>query len=138
MSFWRVLPFVICISVLAYMYVCFYDNITTYSVFPKVLLNYTTCFTICRDRGFVFDKGNIVGKRKNCKIFFTSTTLSNNLSSKTTSPGFEPQWILWVFFMGLSLGKTLQRSSLVPVKPRGDMNNVSCRRETTEIMLKAA
>ena len=37
----------------------------------------------------------------------------------------------------LSLGKTLQSPSLVLVKPRKDMNNVSCRRDITEILLKA-
>ena len=32
----------------------------------------------------------------------------------------------------------LQSPSLVLVKPRKDMNNVSCRRDMTEIVLKAA
>ena len=41
-------------------------------------------------------------------------------------------------FVGVSLGKTLQSPSLVLVKPRKDMNNVSCRRDMTEILLKAA
>ena len=41
------------------------------------------------------------------------------------------------FFVGVSLGKTLQSPSLVLVKPRKDMNNVSCRRDMTEIFLKA-
>ena len=38
----------------------------------------------------------------------------------------------------VSLGKTLQSPSLVLVKPRKDMNKVSCRRDMTEILLKAA
>ena len=41
-------------------------------------------------------------------------------------------------FAGGSLGKTLQSSSLVLEKPRKDKNNVSCRRDMTEILLKAA
>ena len=40
-------------------------------------------------------------------------------------------------FVGLSLGKTLQSPNLVMVKPRKDMNNVSCRHDMTEILLKA-
>ena len=40
------------------------------------------------------------------------------------------------FFVSVSLGRTLQSPSLVPVKPRKDMNNVSLRRDTTEILLK--
>ena len=42
------------------------------------------------------------------------------------------------FFAGVSLGKTLQSPSLVLVKPRKDMNNVICRRDMTEILLKVA
>ena len=42
------------------------------------------------------------------------------------------------FFEGASLGKTLQSPSLVVVKPRKDMDNVSCRPDITEILLKAA
>ena len=41
------------------------------------------------------------------------------------------------FFVGVSLGKTLQSSSLVLVKPRKDTNNVSRHRDMTEILLKA-
>ena len=41
------------------------------------------------------------------------------------------------FLVGVSLGKTLQSPSLVQVKPRKDMKNVSCRRDMTEIPLKA-
>ena len=33
------------------------------------------------------------------------------------------------------LGKTLNSSSILPVKPRKDMNNVSYRRNTTEIKM---
>ena len=51
-------------------------------------------------------------------------------------PGFEPHWILG-FFVGVSLGKTLQNPSLIMVKPRKEINNVSCRRDMTEKMLKA-
>ena len=43
-----------------------------------------------------------------------------------------------VFFVGVSLGKTLQSLSLVLVKPREDMNNKSCHRDITQILLKAA
>ena len=39
------------------------------------------------------------------------------------------------FFVGESLGKTLQSSSLVLMKPKEHINNVSCRRDMTEIML---
>ena len=42
------------------------------------------------------------------------------------------------FFVGVSLGKTLQSSSLVLGKPRKDMNNMSCHHDMTEILLKAA
>ena len=42
------------------------------------------------------------------------------------------------FFAGVSFGKTLQSPSLVLVKTRKDMNNVSCRLDMTEILLKAA
>ena len=42
------------------------------------------------------------------------------------------------FFVGVSLGKTLQSPSLVLVKLRKDMNNVSCHRDMTEILLNAA
>ena len=42
------------------------------------------------------------------------------------------------FFVGVSFGKTLQRPSVVLVKPRKDMNNANCRRDMTEILLKAA
>ena len=42
------------------------------------------------------------------------------------------------FFVGVSLGKTLQSPSLVLMKPRKDMNDVSCRCDMTEILLKVA
>ena len=42
------------------------------------------------------------------------------------------------FFVGVSLDKTLQSISQVLVKPRKDMNNVNCRRDMTELLLKAA
>ena len=48
-------------------------------------------------------------------------------SSRTGSSGF---------FVGVSLGKILHSPSLVPVKPRKDMNNVSCHRDMTKILLK--
>ena len=38
------------------------------------------------------------------------------------------------FFVGVSLGKTLQSSSPVLVKPRKDMNSVSCRRDMTGLL----
>ena len=41
-------------------------------------------------------------------------------------------------FVGVSLGKTLQNPSLVLVKLRKDINNVSCRHDMTEILLQAA
>ena len=40
------------------------------------------------------------------------------------------------FSIGVSLGKTLQSPSLVLVKPKKDMNNVSCGRNVTEVLLK--
>ena len=39
------------------------------------------------------------------------------------------------FFVGVSLGKTLQNDSLVLVKSSIDMNNVSCRRAMIAILL---
>ena len=50
-------------------------------------------------------------------------------SSRTGSCGF---------FVGVYLGKILQSPSLVLVKPRKDMNNVSCCSDMTEILLKMA
>ena len=50
-------------------------------------------------------------------------------SSRTGSSGF---------FRGSVLGQDTSKPSLVLVKPRKDMNNVSCRRDMTEILLKAA
>ena len=50
-------------------------------------------------------------------------------SSRTGSSGF---------FRGSVLGQDTSEPSLVLVKPRKDMNNVSCRRDMTEILLKAA
>ena len=41
-----------------------------------------------------------------------------------------------VFFVGVSLGKTRESPSLVLVKPRIDTNNVNCRRDISEILLK--
>ena len=41
------------------------------------------------------------------------------------------------FFMGVSLGKTLQIPSTVLVKPRKDVNNMSFCHDMTEILLKA-
>ena len=43
-----------------------------------------------------------------------------------------------VFFHGSVLGQDTSDPSLVLVKPRKDMNNVSCRRDMTEILLKVA
>ena len=40
--------------------------------------------------------------------------------------------------MGVSLGKTLHSHSLVLGKPKKDMINLSCHRDMTEILLKAA
>ena len=42
------------------------------------------------------------------------------------------------FFEVVSFGKTLQSPSLVAVKPRKYINNVSSRRDMTEILLEAA
>ena len=41
------------------------------------------------------------------------------------------------FIMGVSFVETLQSPSLEPVKPRKDMNCVSCYHDETKIMLKA-
>ena len=49
-------------------------------------------------------------------------------SSRTGSSGF---------FRGSVLGKDTSEPSLVLVKRRKDMNNVSCPRDMTEILLKA-
>ena len=50
-------------------------------------------------------------------------------SSRTGSSGF---------FRGSVLGQDTSEPSLVLVKPGKDMNNVNCRRDMTEILLKAA
>ena len=50
-------------------------------------------------------------------------------SSRTGSSGY---------FHGSVLGQDTSEPSLVLVKPRKDMNNVSCRHDMTEILLKAA
>ena len=50
-------------------------------------------------------------------------------SSRTGSSGF---------FRGSVLGQDASEPSLVLVKPRKDMNIVSCRSDKTEILLKAA
>ena len=42
------------------------------------------------------------------------------------------------YFRGSVLGQDTSEPSLVLVKPRKDMNNVSCRHDMTEILLKAA
>ena len=42
------------------------------------------------------------------------------------------------FFRGSVLGQDTSKPSLVLVKPRKDTNNVSCCRDMTEILLKAA
>ena len=54
-------------------------------------------------------------------------------SSRTVSSGF-----FFFFFRGSVLGQDTSKPSLVLVKPGKDMNNVSCRRDITEILLKAA
>ena len=57
--------------------------------------------------------------------------------SKSRGPGFEPHRILWVFWLECPWARH-QSPSLVLVKPREDMNNVTCRRHMPEILLKAA
>ena len=42
------------------------------------------------------------------------------------------------FFRGSVLGQDTSEPSLVLVKPRKDMNNVSCHRDMTEVLFKAA
>ena len=42
---------------------------------------------------------------------------------------------IWIFFIEVPLGKTLQSPR---VKPREDMNNVSCCYDKIEILMKAA
>ena len=49
-------------------------------------------------------------------------------SSRTGSSGF---------LRGSVLGQDTSEPSLVPVKPRKNMNNVNCRRDMTKILLKA-
>ena len=45
----------------------------------------------------------------------------------------DPAWLHGKVF---DLSKRLQSTSLVLVKPKKDMNNKSCRRDMTEILLK--
>ena len=57
--------------------------------------------------------------------------------SSSRGPGFEPHWILWVFSWECPWARHFI------AKPRTgetqeSMNNVSCRRDTTKILLKAA
>ena len=86
-----------------------------------------------------------------CQTFYMTTTAKmptilcytpTGILHDSGGSGFEPHWILWVFFffffVSVSLGKALQNPSLVLVKSRKDMNNVSCRRDMNEILLKAA
>ena len=54
----------------------------------------------------------------------------NNFSLEITHTGSSR------LFVGVSLGKTLQTPSLVLVKPRKDMNNISCCHDMIEILLK--
>ena len=51
-------------------------------------------------------------------------------------PWFGPHWILMIFKVGVSLGKTFQSHCLVLLKPRKDMNNASGCLYMTEVLLK--
>ena len=57
----------------------------------------------------------------------------------TMGPGGTPSSLIGstAFYCGVSWGKIRQTPSLELVKPRKDMNNVICRRNVTEIILKA-
>ena len=57
--------------------------------------------------------------------------------SYSRGPGFEPHWILWVFFVGVSLARHF-RAQPGTGETQESMNDVSCRRDMTEILLKAA
>ena len=71
----------------------------------------------------MFDKGNV-------SVVKCLTRNPGVLgSSRTGSSGF---------FRGTVLGQDTSEPSLVLVKPRKYMNKVSCRRDMTEILLKAA
>ena len=89
---------------------------------------------------------NSVGKKgqKTGSIFFFPEILLSYIrgptwltgkvfESKSRGPWFAPLWI-WFFFVGVFLGKTLQSPGPVPMKPKKDMNNVSCRCDMTEIL----
>ena len=76
-------------------------------------------------------------------LSFTSLTINmcrSVVKGLTRNPGVLSSAALdpLGFFVGMSLGKTIQNLSLILVKPRRDRYNVSCHRDMTEILLKSA
>ena len=57
-----------------------------------------------------------------------------------SGPGFEPHWILWVFSWECPWARHFRAQPSTPStgETQESMNNVSCRRDMTEILLKAA
>ena len=105
------------------------DFLSLNSAKVKPLPNNPRFLTTLRNTAFE----NTVGKEHNAmKGKFNGVQHRKGVlgSSRTGSSG--------VCFMGMSLGKTLQSLSVVPVKPRKDINNVNCHRKMTEILLKAS
>ena len=86
---------------------------------------------------------NIVRKREIALFstiygtYFRGVLRRSVVKGLTHNPGVRATLDPLGFYVGVSLGKTLQSPSLVLVKPRKDMNNVSCRCDMTEILLKA-
>ena len=56
---------------------------------------------------------------------------------QSRGPGFEPHWILWVFSWECPWARHF-RAQPSTGETQEIMNNVSCRRDMTEILLKAA
>ena len=56
--------------------------------------------------------------------------------SKSSGPGFEPHWIIWVC-RGSVLGQDTSEPQPITRKSRKDMNIVNCHSDMTEILLKA-
>ena len=56
--------------------------------------------------------------------------------SKSRGPGFEPHWILWVFSLECPWVRHY-RAQPSTGETQKSMKKVSCRRDMTEILLKA-
>ena len=72
------------------------------------------------------------------KIYMGERVLPQDLTTRV-GPflGSSSTGSYWLF-VRMSFGKILHRPSLEVVKPRKDMNNVSCSHDLTEIILKMA